>query len=86
MGLRRILVNRGAVERNAAGSNDPVFTVVDDQGTQHYGSNIILTGMSELKYDPSGCVGSRIWIETWDKVILKYESDSEPPRPTLVGI
>lgn len=87
MGLRRILVNRKIVEQNElTGQSDPVFTVIDDQGGEHHGSSIILTGPCEVKYDRTGRIGTRIWIETFDRVVLKNVGDTESGCPSLVGI
>lgn len=87
MGIRTILVNRNIVEQNhQTGGSDHVFTVIDDQGKEHHASSIMLTGAAELKYDKSRCDGRRVWIETYDKVILKYAMDSEPFCPTLVVV
>lgn len=84
--MKKIFVNRAAVEVNHQnGSSEPVFMVRDADGTEHRTSSIIILGPSEIRYDPNGPEGSRIWIETHDKLMLKNPSD-DPDRPTLLAV
>lgn len=86
MPLKKIFVHRAVVEHNhEAGTSNPVFTVWDGE-QEHHSNSIILLGPCEIKYDPTGTQGNRIWIETYDKVILKYALDSQPDRPDLVAV
>jgi hypothetical protein len=84
MSLKKIFVNRSAVENNQQtdSTTETVFIVVSD-GDRKHSNSIIILGPSEVKYDPNAPEGSRIWIETFNKVVLKYENDIEPNFPIL---
>jgi hypothetical protein len=84
--LRTILVDRCAVERNGEKGDEPVFTVIDPSGHRHHGNSVIFTGPAELKYDPTGGVGSRVWIETHHKVIVEHAVDTQSVCSDLEGI
>ncbi len=78
MSKKRILVSRVVVDKNLnTGSADPVFTVIDQDGNEYRASNIIVLGSSEIKYDPEGGEGNRVWIETFGKVVLKDGSGTD---------
>ena len=78
MTKKRILVSRAVVDNNCnTGSSDPVFIVVDQDGNEYKASNIIVLGSSEIKYDPEGGEGNRVWIETFATVVLKHGSGTD---------
>jgi len=78
MALNKIFVSRPSVEANhQTGSYDPVFTIREPDGTEHHTNSIIILGPSEIRYDATGAEGSRIWIETYDRVIMKNGSNLE---------
>jgi hypothetical protein len=84
---KRILVDRSAVEHNhETGEKMPVFTVVEADGTKHHTCSILILGPCEVKYDPSGAAGSRIWIETFDRLVLQDATDTEALCPSLVAV
>jgi hypothetical protein len=76
MSMKRILVSRSVVDHNTeTGDSKQVFTVVDAEGNQHRSSSIIILGPSAVRYDRDGGPGNRVWIETFDKVVLR---DADP--------
>lgn len=86
MGRKTILVSRLVVDHNRnTGEVDPVFTVIDQDGTEYKTSNILILGSSEVKYDPMGEEGKRVWIETFSKVVIN-ELDLESGHPTMATI
>ncbi len=87
MGLKKILVHRSAVDRNhETGNSDPVFTVIDSEGGEHKSSSIIILGPCEIKYDREGGEGMRVWIETFDEVVLKNGTDAGKNRRIVATI
>lgn len=65
------MAHRAVVDQNEEfGSSDPVFTLIDTDGEQYRGTHVIFEGRAEMKYDPEAGIGRRIWIETFEKVIL----------------
>lgn len=78
MAKKRILVSRAVVDHNHnTGSAEPVFTIVDEDGNEYRASNIIVLGSSEIKYNPEGSEGNRVWIETFATVVLKDGSGTD---------
>lgn len=68
----RILVSRKAVDQNrSTGSKEPVFTIVYADGNEQKSSDIIILGPCAVKYDPTADEGKRVWIETFDRIVLK---------------
>ena len=72
MGLKKIYVSRMSVDANADDqeADAKVFKVVDEDG-EHWVNSIIVFGAVEMRYDRTAGPGQRVWIETWDKVVMK---------------
>jgi uncharacterized protein YrzB (UPF0473 family) len=86
-GKKRILVSRMAVDHNRdTGALDPVFTIIDQDGNEYKASNISVLGSSEIKYNPEGTDGNRVWIETFAKVILKDGTSSDSAHKIVASI
>jgi hypothetical protein len=78
IGRRVVLVDRAAVERNElTGRDDPVFTVIDEDGKHYGGTHVTFLGPTELKYNQSKPYGARVWIETFSGVVVKNGWNSE---------
>jgi hypothetical protein len=72
----QILVSRAVVEANdETGALEPVFTAIADDETEIKGTRIYLGGPATLKYDPTRPRGRRVWIQTFDEVIVWNGSD-----------
>ena len=83
----QVFVSRQIVERNdATGSCEPVFSVVGPDGAEYPGTEVIYTGPSASKYDRNKPVGRRIWIETFEKVIVVNGTDSTSVFPSVVAL
>lgn len=72
--IKRIHINQHNIKHNAKHPNDlkDVITVKTSKNN-HYGSDVILYGVSRLVYSPDkplSC-GAKVWIETGDKVSIK---------------
>jgi hypothetical protein len=80
MGMKRILVNRSAIEHNAevGFAALPVYTVIEGEEIR-YGNSLVLMGPSVMKYDPNGSpeMGRRVWIETLADVITHGGSNGD---------
>lgn len=84
---KRIFVSRLVVDQNQQiGTNDPVFTIINADGTEYKSSNITILGPCEVKYDRDGGDGMRVWIETFDKVIVKDGISITSDGPSLAAI
>jgi hypothetical protein len=72
MALKKIYVSRDAVEANHRDpeADEKVFKVIDDDG-EHWTNSIIILGAVEIRYDRTAGEGLRVWIETYDKVVMK---------------
>ena len=83
----KILVSRTAVDHNrATGTNDPVFTIIYPDGTVANSSDILMLGTCALRYDPAAEEGRRVWIETFDKVVLRDGMAIESSSPAVAKI
>jgi hypothetical protein len=85
--MRRVLVNRAAVEQNdETGSSVPVFTIIDDVGNESYGMSVSFMGPTWLKYDRNKPFGTRVWIETFSTVNISNDTDIESVFVPMVEI
>jgi hypothetical protein len=82
----QVFVSRHIVEQNdTTGGMDPVFTVVNADGTECWGCKVIFTGEVELKYDRNKPVGRRIWLQTFEKVLVESGAGITSVSPTVVA-
>lgn len=84
---KKILVSRTIVDQNKnTGGIDPVFTVIDHDGTEYKTSDIVILGASAIKYDPTAEPGQRVWIETFSKIVMYNGTDTETDNPIMETI
>jgi hypothetical protein len=71
--IKRILVNRRAIETNAEAGRvvAAVYTLFDGDTIQH-GNGMTVLGPCVFKYDPTAAAeyGRRVWVETTSPVVV----------------